>query len=107
MTLLLSELNASTNREIWFTALKSSGPTFAVEGMARGGRKGVDAYFEKLKSDPAFSEVKLEDSKEDPGQGAGIFVFKVSGKLAGFEAAQAPAAPAPAGAAPPARWSSA
>ena len=96
MTLLLSELNASTTRDVWFAALKSEGPSFTLDGMSRDGRKGVDAYFQRLKSNPAFADLKLDDSKEDPTQGAGVFVFKVSGRLAGFDIQQPPQQPAPA-----------
>ena len=91
MTLLLSELNATTTRDIWFAALKSEGPSFSLDGMARGGRKGVEAYVQRLKSDPVFADIKLDDSKEDPSQGAGVFVFKLSGRLAGFDVPQPPA----------------
>ena len=113
MSVILSELNKQTTRDIWFTSLHIGGITFEVEGMARNSRSNADAFFKKLEGSNVFYDLNLEDVKEDtsgggkkkestvsggkkkenPASGARIFAFKISGRIKGYEQATPQAAP--------------
>jgi Tfp pilus assembly protein PilN len=105
LTPLLNELNASTTKEIWFTSLQSQGPAFTIEGMARNDKKNIDGFVGRLKNSPILTNINLLDSREEAA-GSRKFVFKLTGRLAGYEETAAvvtekPAQPQAAGKAQP------
>ncbi len=105
MSVILSELNKQTTKDIWFTSLHIGGITFELTGMARDSRSNAESFFKKLEAADIFYDLNLEDVKEDTtGEAkkkessvssgkkkeglvnAGrMFAFKISGKLKGYE----------------------
>jgi len=103
MSVILSELNKQTTRDIWFTSLHVGGISFELSGMARDSRSNAEAFFKKLEGSDVFYDLILEDVKEDTSIGAKKkentvsggrkYAFKISGRLKGYEQAAPPAAP--------------
>jgi type IV pilus assembly protein PilN len=112
MSVILSELNKQTTRDVWFTSLHIGGITFELTGMVRDSRSNAEAFFKKLEGADIFYDLNLEDVKEDTAgeamtkegtvsggkkentvSGGRMFAFKISGKLKGYEQPAPQAAP--------------
>jgi len=95
LTILLSELNSQYPKEVWFTTLHTNGPLFNLSGMARDTKSNVDGFVGKLGSSHVLTDINLEDVKDSSTPGSRVYVFKVSGRLAGYDITAAPNKSAP------------
>ena len=87
LTNLLNELNSLCPKEVWFTSLHVSGPSFDLDCMARDSKSNIDVFVGRLNGTHVLADVKLVDVKEDAGSSPDNrkFAFKVSGRMAGYE----------------------
>jgi len=90
-TPFMNEINNLMIKGVWVSDLSLNGASFNVALMALS-RGQAQKFFDGVKASRVFSGVVMGDVKDAPGQKqANVVGFTISGKLAGYEAAEAAA----------------